>query len=190
MVPIGLVMTVGKYVLVGLIYLFVLVVFRTLLREMGHVPAAPPTVAPAPVSVRPTVPVRRPTLGGQEPSATAAAAPVAPLPVAAAPVAPAIQAAPALVVEAAPEGGLATGMSFPLTAAVTIGRAAQNAIALHDQYASSHHAIIFLQEGKRILRDRGSTNGTLHNGQRLEGDVELRVGDRVTIGTTVFRFTG
>ena len=189
MVPIGLVMTVGKYVLVGLIYVFVLWVFRALLREMGHVPAAPPTVAPAPVPV-PAVPVRRPTLRGQEASATAAAAPVLPLPVAPPPAATATQAAPALVVEAAPDAGPAIGMSFPLTAAVTLGRAAQNAIALHDQYASSHHAIIFLQDGKRILRDRGSTNGTLHNGQRLEGDVELKPGDRVTIGTTVFRFMG
>ena len=188
MVPIGLVMTVGKYVLVGLIYVFVLVVFRSLLREMGHVPAAPPTAAPAPVPLRPTVPARRPTMRGPEASATAAAAPVMPLPLAPAPVA--TQAAPALVVEAAPDAGPAVGMSFPLTAAVTLGRAAQNAIVLHDRYASSHHAIIFLQEGKRILRDRGSTNGTLHNGQRLEGDVELKPGDSVTIGTTVFRFMG
>jgi len=188
MVPIGLVMTVGKYVLVGLIYVFVLVVFRALLREMGHVPAAPPTAAPVPT--RPTVPVRRPTLRGPEASATAAAAPISPLPVAPPSLTPAGQGAPALIVEAAPDAGPAIGMSFPLTAAVTLGRAAQNAIVLHDRYASSHHAIIFLQEGRRVLRDRGSTNGTLHNGQRLEGDVELKPGDRVTIGTTVFRFMG
>jgi len=181
-------MTVGKFVLVGLIYLFVVLVFRALLKDMSA--AQPAAIAPA--TVRPPVPARSPTFRAATASATAAAPPVTAVSAPAAPTAAGPLAAggtPSLVVESSPEDGLNVGMAFPLTAAVTIGRAGENAIVLPDRFSSSHHAIIFLQDGKRVLRDRGSTNGTMHNGHRLEGDVEVKAGDRIQIGTTVFRLS-
>ena len=75
-----------------------------------------------------------------------------------------------------------------MTAAVTIGRAADNSIRISDRYVSNHHAIIFLKSGRRILRDRDSTNGTLRNGRRIAGEVVLNSGDLVGIGTVEFQY--
>jgi hypothetical protein len=83
---------------------------------------------------------------------------------------------------------LPPGREFPLLAAATIGRAEHNLVVLPDTFVSSQHALIFLKEGRRVLRDRGSTNGTLINGHRVNGDHILRDGDQITVGTSVLRY--
>lgn len=98
-------------------------------------------------------------------------------------------ATPRLVVLRSEAMGVPPGREFPLLAAATIGRAAHNLVVLPDSFVSSQHAIIFLKEGRRVLRDRGSTNGTLVNGHRITGDHILRDGDQITLGTTVLRYT-
>lgn len=47
---------------------------------------------------------------------------------------------------------------------------------------SAKHALLFLNEGRWLLRDLGSRNGTLVNGRLVKGDVILDDGDRVTFG--------
>src|ERR1700724_151344 len=43
---------------------------------------------------------------------------------------------------------------------ITLGRANDATLVLNDDYASSRHARIFLQDGQWIVGDLGSTNGT------------------------------
>jgi pSer/pThr/pTyr-binding forkhead associated (FHA) protein len=81
------------------------------------------------------------------------------------------------------------GSSFELgTAPITIGRAAENTIALgRDEYASARHARIEpLRDGIWVV-DLGSTNGTAVNGRRIDGRERLKEGDVVRIGETEWR---
>lgn len=52
-----------------------------------------------------------------------------------------------------------------------------------DLDVSARHAEIRAVAGRHLLLDVGSTNGTFVNGRRLDGDVELHVGDVVALGT-------
>jgi len=84
------------------------------------------------------------------------------------------------------------GRAFELAAApVTIGRAAENTIALPaDDYASARHARIEpLRDGVWVV-DLGSTNGTTLNGRRIDGRERLQEGDVVRVGGTELRLAG
>jgi pSer/pThr/pTyr-binding forkhead associated (FHA) protein len=83
------------------------------------------------------------------------------------------------------EGGLA-GTRITLTGApVLIGRANDSTLVLTDDYASTRHARISLQDGMWIVEDLGSTNGTYLGQRKLDGPVPLEVGVPLRIGTTV-----
>jgi predicted component of type VI protein secretion system len=47
---------------------------------------------------------------------------------------------------------------------------------------SKRHCAILQKEGKVFLRDFDSTNGTFVNGERVQGQQELKAGDRLKIG--------
>ena len=82
------------------------------------------------------------------------------------------------------EGPLA-GSTVPLTpTSIVIGRAPSSTLVLDDSYASARHARIFPKDGTWWLEDLGSTNGTLLDGNRVHGTVELPVGVPVRIGQT------
>jgi pSer/pThr/pTyr-binding forkhead associated (FHA) protein len=72
----------------------------------------------------------------------------------------------------------------------TVGRAPDNQIRLNDQQVSSHHAEFRAEDGGYSLVDRGSTNGTFVNDQRLTSQVPWRLnsGDRIRFGETVFTY--
>ncbi|MBX5452149.1 FHA domain-containing protein [Thermogemmatispora sp.] len=72
----------------------------------------------------------------------------------------------------------------------TVGRAPDNQIRLDDQQVSSHHAELRAENGGYSLVDRGSTNGTFVNDQRLTSQVPRRLmpGDRIRFGGTVFTY--
>jgi pSer/pThr/pTyr-binding forkhead associated (FHA) protein len=77
----------------------------------------------------------------------------------------------------------------PLTRQVILlGREANCDIVLADDEASRHHAELRWDHGRFHLVDRGSLNGTRVNGQGILGQVLLRSGDIVEIGTTGYRF--
>ncbi len=59
---------------------------------------------------------------------------------------------------------------------ISLGRAADNAVALDDASASRHHAHIEWVERQPYLTDLGSVNGTVVNGTRLEPNVPVRLG--------------
>ncbi len=102
--------------------------------------------------------------------------------------------------EAAPEGpqarlvvltGGATpllpGHSFPLAGSVTLGRGPDNTIVLSDSFVSTNHARLEARDDRWWLADLGSRNGTLLNGQRVDGEVPVKRGDVVTIGPVTLK---
>lgn len=83
------------------------------------------------------------------------------------------------------EGGL-SGMSIDLTdQQITLGRANDATLMLTDDYASSHHARIFPQDGQWIVEDLGSTNGTYLDRQKVIRPTPVPVGVPIRIGKTV-----
>jgi hypothetical protein len=82
------------------------------------------------------------------------------------------------------EGGLA-GTRIGLTGApVLIGRANDSTLVLTDDYASTRHARISLQDGLWIVEDLGSTNGTYLGQRKLDGPVPMEIGVPLRIGQT------
>jgi Nif-specific regulatory protein len=65
---------------------------------------------------------------------------------------------------------------------ITLGRAPNNRIVVHDERASRFHAEVFASESGWVLRDLDSRNGTLIEGQPLVGDRRLAAGDVFQIG--------
>jgi hypothetical protein len=70
---------------------------------------------------------------------------------------------------------------------VSIGRLPECDVVISDPGASRRHAEIRLEAGTYVVRDLGSTNGTIVNGE-ITPSHELRSGDRITIGTTELEF--
>ena len=70
---------------------------------------------------------------------------------------------------------------------VVIGRLADSDVVLADPGASRRHAEVRRQDGRFVISDLGSTNGTMVNEATI-GERELTEGDRITIGRTVLEF--
>jgi anti-anti-sigma regulatory factor len=67
-----------------------------------------------------------------------------------------------------------------------IGRGRDCHLRLGSALVSKRHAAIERRNGRMVLRDLGSTNGTVVNGRVLRGqETDLRDGDRVQIGPVV-----
>src|SRR5262249_54009079 len=73
----------------------------------------------------------------------------------------------------------------PLGEHFVVGRGKDADLALADPGISRTHCEIFRDEdGRFLIQDQGSTNGTLVNGAKVLGR-ELRPGDRIQIGSEV-----
>ena len=71
----------------------------------------------------------------------------------------------------------------------TLGRARDNAIVVRTEAASRHHAEIARNDDRDwVVRDLGSRNGTVLNGQTLDKPSVLCDGDRVCVGGLQLRF--
>jgi len=92
-----------------------------------------------------------------------------------------------LVVVYQREGG--AGRSIKLDhLPLRIGRDPNNELVLADDGVSRRHARLERRSERIVLMDVGSTNGTLLNDAELSGIVELRTGDRIQIGATIFKY--
>jgi pSer/pThr/pTyr-binding forkhead associated (FHA) protein len=67
------------------------------------------------------------------------------------------------------------------TAVTTIGRHAESTIVLDDITVSRRHSEIHQSDGRYLVKDAGSLNGTYVNQQRVDV-VELRQGDELQVG--------
>ena len=82
---------------------------------------------------------------------------------------------------------LPDGVRVPLTGALSIGRAADNAIQLDDRSVSRHHARVLADKGGAFVEDAGSTHGTFLDGRPVGARARLRDGARVHVGNVEFR---
>ena len=64
---------------------------------------------------------------------------------------------------------------------VSIGRSPENGLVIDNPAVSHYHARVFHEEGRLMLEDFGSLNGTFVNGQRVKM-VTLKPGDSVMVG--------
>ena len=81
------------------------------------------------------------------------------------------------------------GAVFPLgDGGATMGRSASSDIEVDDPFASSAHARIFPRGDFMYIEDMGSTNGTFLNGRQLRRPEQLKMADKVRIGDTEYRY--
>jgi pSer/pThr/pTyr-binding forkhead associated (FHA) protein len=64
---------------------------------------------------------------------------------------------------------------------VSIGRSPENTVVIDNPAVSNHHARVFFEEGRLMLQDFGSLNGTFANGQRVKM-AQLKTNDTIGIG--------
>jgi hypothetical protein len=94
------------------------------------------------------------------------------------------------VIDAPDLSGLSKGSIFLIHDETIIGRKEDNQIVINDPYVSSKHAIISVNEGRLLIEDLESTNGTILNGKNVE---EIQVAfkeDILEIGRIIFKVIG
>lgn len=151
-----------KFAFVAILYLFLLWVARSALKDLRRGITGPVAASPGP-----TPP---PDATGLHPAARGVAAGGD---------------APRLVAESVP--GLPRGSSYDLIGDCTLGRGDVE-IHLDDPFASGRHARLTRQGHVIVLEDLGSTNGTYLNEEPVQGPQPLHPGDRIRIGDSVFIF--
>ncbi len=79
------------------------------------------------------------------------------------------------------------GKSIDLPRELVVGRDNGNDLKLQDATCSRHHARIATLDGRAVLTDLGSNNGTFVNGQKVREQL-LQDGDQILIGRTLIAF--
>src|SRR5579859_870107 len=90
----------------------------------------------------------------------------------------------ARLILATPEGQQAIDLR-PIN---SLGRHPNNTIQLLDKIVSKEHCILEQRDGRFVLRDLGSLNGTYVNGERVRGETPLKHGDEIALGSTRARY--
>jgi FHA domain len=80
------------------------------------------------------------------------------------------------------------GTSFDIGDGATMGRSDGAEIRVDDPFASSAHARIFPRGEYMYLEDMGSTNGTYLNGRQVRSTERLRMADVIRIGDSEYRY--
>lgn len=79
------------------------------------------------------------------------------------------------------------GTEHALAGEMRVGRTDDCEITLADPRVSRNHAVLRVEGTRVLLEDKGSANGTLVNGLRLVGSVELKNGDDIQFDKYKFR---
>ncbi len=82
-------------------------------------------------------------------------------------------------------GSFVAGDIIPIGNKISIGRNVANQMVLPSQSVSNYHAKIYFEDGRYMLEDLNSTNGTFINGVRVDKK-SLKHGDEIRISQTVF----
>lgn len=80
------------------------------------------------------------------------------------------------------------GTTFDIGQGATMGRSDGAAIRVDDPFASSAHARIFPRGEYMYLEDMGSTNGTYLNGRQVKATERLKMADVIRIGDSEYRY--
>ena len=84
------------------------------------------------------------------------------------------------------QSGRMLGRNFPLTGATIVGRAPDCQLRLEDSNLSRKHAKLIPTNDGVVIEDLGSTNGSFHNGKRVQRAV-AHAGDEIGFDTLRFR---
>lgn len=71
---------------------------------------------------------------------------------------------------------------------ITFGRNDNNDVIINDQYVGRNHCQIVENDGKLLVVDLNSTNGTFVNGKRITGQQPLSMSDEIRIGQTTLNW--
>ena len=83
--------------------------------------------------------------------------------------------------------GAKAGLEMPLgDGPLTIGRSQESNLVIRDDYTSTHHARLMLWNGRWVVQDLDSTNGTFLADERVTVPTPVPTGATVTIGQTSF----
>lgn len=75
-----------------------------------------------------------------------------------------------------------------LTGRVTIGRAQHASVTIDDKTLSREHTEVYPEQGRFLVRDLESKNGTFLNGSLVRQAEPLKHGDRIKVGPATFVF--
>jgi pSer/pThr/pTyr-binding forkhead associated (FHA) protein len=157
----ALVVAAVKYGLLALLWLFVVLAFRTVRSDLFGAPArTPPAARPVPAAAAPRSPAGPPAQGGRRGRS----------------------AARRLVVTEGALAGTTIGLG---EGPVTLGRADDSTLVLTDDYASSRHARLVPGDGAWLVEDLGSTNGTYLGAAKVVRPTPVPLGQPIRIGKTV-----
>jgi len=160
-----IVLLVGKFVFLIILYLFIYRVVRSTTRELRlAAPEAAKRQWPPPL----------------ETSGAASAVVVPPL-------GPPAGGTWTLVVQKSPSLAVGETYAFPPGAHALAGRTAEMDIHLDDTFVSSKHALFEAGAAGLQVEDLRSTNGTQVNGSDISEPTVLQAGDRVEVGDTIFQ---
>lgn len=71
---------------------------------------------------------------------------------------------------------------------ITFGRNDNNDVIINDQFVGRNHCQIVENDGKFLVVDLNSTNGTFVNGKRITGQQPLSMSDEIRIGQTTLNW--
>ena len=74
---------------------------------------------------------------------------------------------------------------LPRDGVISAGRSQDSAVRIPDAAASRRHAEFVCRDGSASVRDVGSHGGTFVNGERIDGETQIRGGDSVKIGRAI-----
>lgn len=77
---------------------------------------------------------------------------------------------------------LEKGAKIPLAGRITLGRSPDCSIVIEDPSVSALHALLRVDDGRCVLEDMGSRNGTMLDGDRVERPSALVEGSEIRVG--------
>ena len=67
-------------------------------------------------------------------------------------------------------------------ASITIGRSPDASVFIDNAAISRQHATLELKAGQYFINDHNSLNGTMVNGKKIEGEVQISADDTIKLG--------
>ena len=78
------------------------------------------------------------------------------------------------------------GKVYDVRSALRLGRHPYNEVSIDDPSVSRYHCWVVTEDGRVLLEDLASANGTFLNGERVVKRAPLKPGDTIGLGWTLF----